>query len=129
MGQIKNIKLHIVTDIKDLTLVCVKVTDIGLEYLSNLEFLTKLDATCDFTDAGMPHLLKLSKLKYLSFDCENEAISDTGMQYISELHSLTHLSIPLEKITDKGLLLVSNLTNLQHLYIHFCHATDEGVSH
>jgi hypothetical protein len=84
------------------------------------------------TDAGLPHLRALTKLKYLGVcgDPQNYLdITDAGLKQIRELKTLEQLGIGWTKITDKGLAHLQELPNLQNLDLRGTGITDAGLEH
>ena len=78
------------------------------------------------TDAGMPHLAKLTQLQRLHL--ERTAVTDAGLAYLSELKELTYLNLYGTKISDQGLRHLINLRKLENVYLWETDVTDAGCA-
>ena len=66
-------------------------------------------------DEGLKEIIKLEKLKELSFLWNT--ISDKGAEAISNLSNLRSLSVGAPNLTDKGVAHLCKLSKLDHLYL------------
>ncbi|MFC1676540.1 redoxin domain-containing protein [Planctomycetota bacterium] len=128
--------------LKKLDLSNAHITDAGLAHLSEIKSLEHLDLPWGFvnekgsmtytiTDKGLPYIGQLTKLKHLKFGATGEGgpISDTGLSYLTQLHSLEELTISGKNITDAGMSHISKLTNLKDLSLFGCpQVTNEGLT-
>jgi hypothetical protein len=62
--------------------------------------LPKDDGNADVTDAGMLHLQKLTKLRWLRL--ENTHVSDKGLAQLSGLTALQWVAVPKTQVTAAG---------------------------
>lgn len=106
--------------LKTLDVAWTRLTDGGLEFLSNLPSLTSLDIEgCDaVTDSGIWYISQIRSLKFLNLTWCGQ-ITNAGLQHIaSSLSSLTTLNLKrCSAVTDAGLLhlmskLQSTLTSI-----------------
>lgn len=115
---------------------CNSFGDLGFSFLTRLSNLTvlhfglyELFSEQNVTNEGLMGLSELRNLKSLSLF--GRPLSDTGIQSISKLKSLTYLDISYCKlISDEGMKCLSNLKSLTFLDISLCQLiTDKGIYH
>ena len=106
-------------NLKELSVHCLQVTDTGVEYISKISSLEELGIGGNgITDIGISNISKLSNLKILSISRTNPSLGDKALVYLSNLKSLTSLSLPSDsEITISGLKNLNSLTNLKDLWI------------
>ncbi len=77
------------------------VTDDGLEYLRDHQYLTDLVLEgMGITDAGMVHLAGLTNLRYLSLECTQ--VGDDGLRHLRSLYKLETLNLAHTRVSDHG---------------------------
>jgi len=113
-------------------------TDRGLEILAGIPTLEELEICSGrITDAGLAHLTKLPRLRYLRIwgplcretgDIHSK-ITDAGMVHVGRISSLKTLNISYLHITDAGLAHLAKLPNLEGLDLFNTLVTDEGMAH
>ena len=101
---------------------CAKVTDKGLNYLSNLKLLVSLDTSkCSVTDAGLINLTNLRKLNVRFCD----KINGRGLIHF---HQLDELDLTCTNVTNDELFLLAQLRSLRVLRLNNCeNISDKGV--
>ena len=89
-----------------------EMTDAMIEDVSRLEHVSalKLGGSRGMTDAGMRHLARLPRLRYL--DLSGTSITDAGLAVLQELPELETVSLSWTSITDAG---VANLAGCERL--------------
>ena len=76
-----------------------RVGDEGFKLLGQLEYLEVLDATdCALTNKGLEPLSELSRLRELILDITE--VGDDGLAHLSKIESLTRLSLSATRVTD-----------------------------
>ncbi len=78
------------------------------------------------TDAGLPHLKGLGKLRGL--DLSRTHVTDTGLAHLKGLTSLIELWLADTQVTDAGLAHLKGLNNLSSLGLNKTRVTDVGVN-
>jgi hypothetical protein len=116
------------------------ITDAGLAHLAEIKSLEYLDLPREsvtdkgikftITDKGVAYLRKLNKLKHLHFNGTSGGgpISDTGLSYLTQLHSLEELMICGKDITDAGMSHIAKLDNLKELSLFGCPISNRGLA-
>jgi Leucine-rich repeat (LRR) protein len=108
----------------------------ALGKLSALQRLSLRHTRSEVTDAHVAHLTGLQSLKELSIDAiivkDRKAfpsmfVTDKGLEYISKLKSLEHLSLRGAKITDEGLQQLSKIKGLKWMSLQGCNVTEQGL--
>jgi hypothetical protein len=79
---------------------CNKISDMGFANLTELNDLEQLSLISLFGDGALKHLEALKKLKYLKVGSPN--VTDTGLQQLSVLTTLTDLNVKGTKATADG---------------------------
>jgi hypothetical protein len=92
------------TELKYLTIMYSKITDVFMDNLANMKSLEQLHLSGSLiTDAGLERLKGLTKLKKLRMIGSRE-ITAHGLKYLKDLKELEYLSLAAsEKITDEGM--------------------------
>jgi len=107
-----------------------KFTNKGLEYLTALDNLKRLDIpnNSGFTDDGLSHLTKLPLLEELQLRANQ--FTDVGMSSTAKLTNLKRLELwgHRANITDKGLAHLADMSRLSYLVIKG-NFKDEGLAH
>lgn len=138
-----------VKTIEKLVLSHTKVTDKGLEYITELPLveldlsgtvvtdsclsdvakiptLSKVDlASTRVTDSGLSTLRSLPKL--VSIDLSNTTVTDEGIQTLLSFKALERLSLSGTRITDSGLASISKLPILNTLFLENTNITGPGI--
>jgi len=110
-----------------------QVTDIGMEKVSRFKFLRVLRLCGDddsplITDIGLQYISELTQLEDL--DIAGSKVTDQGFAVLSKLTSLIRLRMPyLRELTDESLKVVSQFPLLQALDICSCNFTDAGLGY
>jgi len=117
-----------------------QATDKGLEYLSQIKTLERLDLPQDqrgITDKGLEHLSRLPNLKHLGISrihfndpkMNKEYYTDKGLEFLSHCQKLEYLRIGSIGLTDDGMEHITKLTNLKNLNLFGCdNITDVGLA-
>jgi hypothetical protein len=105
------------TNLQDLILKDIAITDEGLLCISNCQQLRRIDLTNSLiTDEGISYLLPLSQLQEL--DLSLTGITDAGLEVLTYLENLKVLHLVCcEEITDQGLYYLTNYQKLNILSI------------
>jgi len=109
------------------------LSDAGIEHLSglaNLEILeipgsNRKDSGTMITDAGMPHLARLTKLRELNLS--GLLITNAGFAHLSGLHKLRRLQLNNTRITCRGLEPLAGFPELESLSIGGPSFGDDGM--
>ncbi len=98
-----------------------QMTDAMLDDVSRIEHITalKLGGSRNVTDAGLSHLSRLSRLRYL--DLSGTGITDQGLEVLRALPELETVSLAWTNVTDAG---VANLSGCDRL----CNVNLQGTS-
>ena len=111
---------------------CKKITDIGLEYLTDIKQLESLDlgGCIEITDMGLKQLNNLTQLRSLNLGNCIE-ITDTGLEDVGKLTRLHTLDLGgCKNITDTGLAHIGKITELRSLNLAGCkRITNTGLTH
>jgi len=106
------------------------ISDAGMAYLENLSLLAVLSLhdCIRITDAGLRHIVGLTKLKWLILRGCN--ITDAGLRAVGKLTQLQVLNLHgCAQITDIGLRELAGLTKLVRLLLNECpRITDIAVA-
>ena len=95
-----------------------KMTDASLEAFGTLTNLEELRVGgAGFSDRGLAHLEKLTRLKYLSLDEMHPQISDAGLESLTGMKNLEHLGLDGWHVSDEGIAKLRELKNLKTLHI------------
>jgi Leucine-rich repeat (LRR) protein len=117
-----------------------QVTDKGLEYLSQIITLERLDLPQDqkgITDRGLEHLSRLPNLKHLGISrihfndpkMNKEYYTDKGLEFLAHCQKLEYLRVGSIGVTDAGMEHLAKLTNLKTLNLFGCdNITDGGLA-
>jgi hypothetical protein len=93
-----------------------RLNDVDLAHFAAFANLDHLHLPSGFTDAGIEHLAKLDRLKYLSVNCTSGSpLTDKALAIVSKLRDLRELRISGTGFTNKGIELLAMLENLQVL--------------
>jgi serine/threonine protein kinase len=94
-----------------------KVTDAGLEGLSHVRTVTRIDLShCDqFTDAGVKHL---AGLPLIILRVHDTSLNNAGMHSICQIRTLRKLDVCDNDIDDDGCSELANLSGLKNLEMH-----------
>jgi hypothetical protein len=106
------------------------VTDVGVEYLSEIESLDSLMLIqSHITDVGLAHLAKLKRLRdlYILSPLIPSRITDTGFRDLGRVSSLTSLSLSAMPINDAGFKELGRLPSLRYLYMYEIPISAEGL--
>src|SRR5262249_14866838 len=89
-----------------------QMTDAMIQDVSRIEHVTalRLSGCRSVTDAGVRHLARLSRLRYL--DLSGTSITDQGLEVLRALPELETVSLAWTKVTDTG---VANLSGCERL--------------
>ncbi|CAI5476873.1 unnamed protein product [Closterium sp. Yama58-4] len=104
--------------------------DTMLAHVSTMTHLTSINlySTSGFSAEGIKHLFRLPRLEKL--DLRASDISDSALEGIGSLTSLTHLYLYTTKVTDAGLPCLTDLPSLTHLALNECKGVkDAGMVH
>ena len=95
--------LKTLTNLQELNLDHIKITDAGLAGLKGLTKLQSLSFhSAEVTDAGLVHFKEMPKLQRLSLGgCIQ--ITDAGLVHLQDLTELTQLDLSNTKVTDAGI--------------------------
>jgi len=115
-----------------------RFTNAGLHQLAKLTKLEELDIGSVYkdetgqirigvNDAGLVHLAKLPRLRYLML--QGEKFTDAGMAHLKNVPSLRILSLGRLPITSRGLEHLSKCSGLENLHLYRTKVTDEGLAH
>ena len=105
-----------------------KVTDEGMECLTNLNQLTSLNLTAtNVTNAGLANLEVLSQLQQLFLN--DTKVTDAGLDHLKNLNQLHKLHLRNTEVTDAGLVHIKGLTQLKWLDIGGTQITNAGLVH
>jgi hypothetical protein len=101
------------------------LTDATMAHLATMPNIDDLRLPYGFTDAGINHLAKLDRMKYLWVNCaDNSQLTDKSLATISNLRRLEELHISGTGFTNEGIKLLRNLQNLSTLHIAFWFGLD-----
>lgn len=111
------------------------VSDKGVAHFQGLMNLTSLDLRNEkftatepkvprITDAGLKHLMGLTKLEYLNL--QGQLITDAGLKHLSGMTSLQTLSLSFSGITDEGMKHLEVLQQLRSLHLYDTRVTASG---
>ena len=91
------------------------MTDAMLEDVSRIEHITalKLGGSRSVTDAGVRHLSRLPRLRYL--DLSGTSITDHGLEVLRALPELETVSLAWTKVTDAGVAHLSGCERLSNV--------------
>jgi hypothetical protein len=107
---------------------CTQVTDAGLVHLLGL---TKLQALAidgtQVTDAGLVHLKGMKEL--IGLECGAANIHGEGLVHLQALPKLNSLHLNKSGITDAGMVHVGQLTKLVFVDLNDTGITDKGLAH
>ncbi|MGZ0174092.1 MAG: hypothetical protein ACKVHE_31670 [Planctomycetales bacterium] len=110
------------------------VVDAQLEYLKPLTSLESvyLNGLTRITDAGLKHLLGLTKLRELDLSGsavspKRRTITDTGLEFLRDLRNIEKLNLDRTEVTDEGLRHLTSFTCLRTLGLKETHVTRAGV--
>jgi predicted Ser/Thr protein kinase len=106
---------------------CRPVTDAGLAHLrkwSKLRYL-KLNGT-SISDDGLVHLAAMPNLQVLYFD--GTAIGDAGLAHLRKL-KLEELVLATTRLTDAGVKQLAGMQTLRMLDLNYDEVTDAGLNH
>jgi len=96
------------------------LTNATMAHLATMPNIDDLRLPHGFTDAGINHLAKLDRLKYLWVSCiGNSPLTDKALATVSKLPELEVLYIGGAGFTNEGMELFQNLKNLSALHIAF----------
>lgn len=113
-------------DLRFLSLAETRVGDAGLQHLIGLTKLRELHLDhSEVTDAGLAVLADLPNLRIL--DLKGTRISDAGLAHLGGLHHLKGLYLTRTAITDNGLLHLQPLSNLETLILWDTAISDAGL--
>jgi hypothetical protein len=76
-------------------------------------------------DADVSHLQAFGGLKELRL--QRVPVTDSGLQQLIGIQSLTHLRLDSSRVTDAGLAHLARLTSLRSLYLNCPQVTDQGL--
>ena len=114
------------TQLEELGLSGMAVSDAGLAHLEGMTNLSRLDLDyARVTDAGLEHLKGLPRLSVLSLN--GTRITDAGMERLKHVTNLTELNIAGTHVTDAGLAHLKGLKNLSVLNVVNTKITDAGM--
>ncbi len=113
----------------DVELFGLKISDEGLEALSNLGALRRLSLRqCENVDGtGLSHLSELAELREL--DLRGTVLTEAGMQELGRLTQLEQIILDAENTTDAGLSEIANISELRILSFDDVSVTDDGLAH
>lgn len=105
------------------------LTDKGLSYLTQLEFLKRLYFTENkVTNAGLKYSLpKLTKLEELAL--YSGRMNDAGLEYLAAMPKLAYLSLRSGNFTDDALAHVRKCSSLRVIDLMHLPITDVGLQH
>ncbi|MHC4889984.1 MAG: leucine-rich repeat domain-containing protein [Planctomycetota bacterium] len=119
------------TTIEELNLSDTLVGDAGLEHLTGMIKLKKLDlgnryypVSDKITDAGMVHLNNLKSLEELKL--AYDGVTDIGLSQLAGLNALKKLNVG-RGVTDEGMASLAKMKSLEDLDISSRHVTDAGM--
>lgn len=118
-----------------LKLINCRITNIGMQSISNLSKLTTLHIMGDgwelVSDDGFIHLLELKQLRALKIETAESKVGDRSLAHIGQMSSLTDLDIwGFSNITNDGLSQLRPLVKLRHLGLMHCsNISDEGFEY
>ena len=143
-------KIATLTRLRRLNLSYTKITDLGLEHLRPLEFVTYLNCYyCEYvSDGGIAFLKQWTNLEYLNvrgsevtsrvfehlanmkklrmLDVGFSRVNDDGFDALASLEKLEELHIGGDKMTGLALPLLRLLPSLRHLDVNGSQRTDSG---
>jgi hypothetical protein len=105
-------------------------TDAGIAHLAplvNMEELP-LDFNTRVSDASMPTIAKMTKLRVLRFHGAR-GVTDAGITAIRDLRELENLQLGYASLTDAGMATIARFANLKTLDLQNTQITDVGMSH
>jgi len=113
----------------DVELFGLKISDEGLEVLSNLGALRRLSLRqCENVDGtGLSHLTKLAELREL--DLRGTVLTEAGMRELGRLTQLEGIILDEENTTDAGLSEIAKISGLRILSFDDVRVTDDGLAH
>lgn len=104
-----------------------KIGDSGLDHIAGLEHLQSLSIhETGVTDAGLARIAGLRELQALNLGMTR--ISDDGLRHLSAMTGLRWLQLSGTRVTDVGLKYLSGLYSLSELYLHDVAVTQSGVA-
>ena len=103
------------------------VTVAGLVHLEGLTNLQSLTHSLQFTDAGLSHLKRLTRLKRI--DLARTQVTDAGLVHLKAMTKLESLSLSDTDVTDFGIRNLKGLTSLRALSLSYTYLTDAGLVH
>ena len=102
------------------------LTDVDLDYVNDLKELEFLGmGVTEISDEGLAHLKNLKKLRCL--DLQRTRVTDAGLARLEGLDELTDLNLSDTQITDTGLIHLMKLKNLWQLKLYKTKVTDAGA--
>lgn len=110
------------------------LTNEGLAELARLPRLVSLDLEgCDaVSDSSCPILAKMSALRGLSLKktaFEKQRVSNAGLELLTALSKLEHLTLAGNAVTNDGLKLLTRFPELRELDLGILAVNDEGLAH
>lgn len=104
-----------------------RIDGTGLVHLRGLTNLKQVRIQgLQVSDVALEHLASLPSLQTLSI-CEATAITNVGLDYLSESKSLKSLYIRGCKVDDQGLKPIVEMTSLERIYFINTQVTNEGI--
>ncbi|MDR1384939.1 MAG: ankyrin repeat domain-containing protein [Planctomycetaceae bacterium] len=101
------------------------------ESIPTLKWMSIMNDPCKkITDDGLKHIAKLTRLKSLSLNI-NENITDDGLKYLSGISGLEYLHLgSIKNITDSGLEYLMQMKNLKSVnLVGYCpNITESGIA-
>jgi hypothetical protein len=119
-----------ITNLKDLYLNQVAVSDKNLLDLRNLTGLTRLNLGYNqskITDAGVVHLGGMTRLEWL--DLTGCKITGRGLASLRAMKQLKRLRLGWTQVDDMGLEVIAGFPKLEILLLHQTRITDAGLVH
>jgi internalin A len=81
-----------------------KMTDTSLEAIGKLKNLEELRIGGEgFSDRGVEHLKRLTRLRYLSLGEGKHQISDAGLEFLKGMHDLEYINLGGWNVSDQGI--------------------------
>lgn len=99
--------------------------DEALKHIARVKTLKTLSLGGAFTDVGLAHLRKCSRLRDVNLT--KTRVTDVGMRHLSHLRSLRKLNIEGLPIHRKGLTEIAKLGKLEGLYVSGKHLSDRDI--
>ena len=120
------LQIGTLTGLKELSIHCGAVTDEGLDFLSNLKSLTKLDLSgTRITDKTLTQLQHLKHLERL--ELKFTKITQDGCKHLAHPEKLKWLDVGWTDVDDLSFL--STATRLEHLGLSSCAIADDQLRH